>query len=97
MSKVYYDETTLQKREMLATYIEAIESSLAKIGEVNISNCWVCIEGDKLGSKVETLQDKIGSIKSGLNSYDSFLGLTDRTYKDVSQDVTAALTSYLQK
>ena len=98
MSKSYYssDNLTIQKAE-LSTYIKNITEALDEINKVTPLNDLKCEVGKEFSDSFDVIKSKIPSIKKSLASFEEFLVLTNKTYNNLSQDVSDALDAYLAK
>ena len=95
MTKIYYsEETKTAKKVKLSGYFDSIITALESISGVNVSDDWKCNIATDLDSNLSSLIEIIPSIKSSLQSFDDFLGVTDATYSDVSDEISSTLKNF---
>ena len=98
MTKVYYsEETKNQKKVKLSSYFDSINTALDAIKEVDVASNWESSNNETVSGSLKSLIDKIPSIKESLQSFDEFLGVTDKTYNEASKEVEDALRHYNKK
>ena len=95
MSRILYSDETLQKRATLKSYFDQIVEQLQIIEAVNIDEDWICSKATKFIEKLDEIQGKTPKMKSAVSSYETFLGIANTTYEDVSSDVDDAISTYM--
>lgn len=98
MVKSFYDSENLTVNKVeLSTYIKNITDALDEINKVGVAVDFVCPSGKSVSDELEDLKAKIPSIKTSLSSFEEHLVNTNKTYSNLSDEVSTALDTFSSK